>query len=266
MTQTLASSWWTLAWRRVGMRLTSAWRPRHVFVFAPPDRLNDMEATVAAFGRWCASHEGAVCTVGLSSRWLLSSVADPALAADAARLQAMQQWAHYLDLDEAALASAWVLRQVKQGGVSVVSAAPRALIDGLRAQAALHAVQLQCVGPWWAHAVQSCLPLLADVHAVGATGADTGVDQTLRLIEPGLVTCVQASRNAKGEAVLHRIWVEQGEGAPDQLGAMTLSLPSPLPSLAGAGEAARMGADGIWDHAAMRPLLTGDDMTLQVAA
>lgn len=256
MTQTLASSWWTLAWRRAGMRLRSTWRPHALFLHAPQTRTADVDAAIAAFGRWCAAHEGAACELGLSSRWLLSSVADPTLDADAARLQAMQQWTHYLDLDEAVLASDWVLRQVVQGDVSVVCAAPRVLIDGLRGQAALHAVSLNGVGPWWARAVQGWL-------ASRQPGPGDRTEHALHLVEPGLVTCALASQGTTGSAVLQRIWVEQGVSAS----AMTLTLPSP-PCATGerADERAQAKPDGIWDHAAMASLLMGHDEALQVLA
>jgi hypothetical protein len=249
-----ASPWWQTGWRRLKGRARS-WRPHTLMLLGPPDQADDWAAVAQAFALWCAEHEGQACQLGLSSRWLLTSVAPAEWDADAAYQQATQHWAHYLDLDDAALSAHWVLRQVAVPQANVLTAAPRALIDALVEQAKAHGVRLMWVGPWWARGVQTWLAALS--------ASDEGqVLRTLHLLEPGLVTHVQAHVVAGQRAHLSRVWVETRRGHEAQGEGRTVSLVGPDHQL----DALMPYHQHVWDHGLAAQVLRGLDPWQQVAA
>lgn len=245
---------WRTAWQRLRSRVQSAWRPAMpLFVFGAADKAGDWSAVLQGFASWCTLHEGQRCTVGLSGRCVLSRVAAPDLTLDEASQQALQQWAHYLDMDEASLRQDWVWRQVAAPGAHLLSAAPRGLIEGLQARAAEHGVRLEWVGPWWAQGVQAWLASLAALHADVAQ-AHTHV---LHLLEPDLVTHVEARQMPAAPAHLLRVWVEV---APDQ-GAeqamaregLVVRLPEPHLQL----DAPAPYHNHVWDHSLAATTIQG---------
>ena len=146
-TPSQSAAWLKKQWHIARGRVRSSWRPHQLYLFDRAATLTSVDAAVSAFGQWCEAHPGEVCAIGLSGRWLLSSVSQIDADHSAAYGHAVQQWSHYLDIDEAALASDWVLRQLALPHVSLLCAAPRPLIDGLREQAAMHGVRLEWIGP-----------------------------------------------------------------------------------------------------------------------
>lgn len=221
---------------RIARRLTSAWRPYVLYLQGAAGTPADVQAAVQAFAQWGAAHEGAVCRVALSSRWLLCH-ASPASAdgsprtrqdAQALHRQALQHWSHYHDLDEASLQADWVHRQVQHGDASLALAAPRALVDGLREQARAHGVQLASLLPWWVPAVQARLIAEDGAHPDEPT---SGTTQSWALIEPAWATHLSVLCLPDADAgVVQAVWGEaMEEGASPRTGAATAVLRLPLP-------------------------------------
>ncbi|MDO9237132.1 MAG: hypothetical protein Q7U28_14000 [Aquabacterium sp.] len=181
-------------------RAQYSWRPSELAVSGDADGLQ-------SFAQWCTEYEGARCVLRLSGSSVLTSVAPTGLDADAAYSQAVQQWAHYLDLDEAALQADWVLRQVTLPAVSVVCAAPRALIEALQDHASEHAIKLDWVGPAWAPAVQTWLATLRCEE-------QAEIVHRMRLPEAGWETHIEAAQLPGQAAHLTRVWVEKQGDAP----------------------------------------------------
>jgi hypothetical protein len=241
--------------QRLRRRVATSRRPHELFVHGASDAPSELSEALDAFAQWAAENAGAVCAVGLSSRWLLNSVAPADMGAEAAAQQALQQWVHYMDMDEAALQSEWVLRRAASVQVHLLTAAPRTLIDGLGERADQHGIRLEWVGPWWARGVQTWLAALQD-----QVQPDTS--HVLHLLEPGLVTHVQAEREGEGAGRLTRVWVEGGMAeAPASPGA-TISLPEPDRQFT----AALPYHQHVWDHPLVMPVLQGQSSCWQVAA
>ncbi|MGC4061263.1 MAG: hypothetical protein QM749_10635 [Aquabacterium sp.] len=252
-----ASTWLSRQWRLARGRLRTSWQPHQLYLFDRAASLTSVDAAVAAFGQWCEAHPGEVCSVGLSGRWLLSSVSQIDVDHDAAHGHAVQQWSHYLDIDEAALAADWVLRQLALPNVSLLCAAPRALIDGLREQAAAHGVRLEWIGPWWTRGVQAWLASLNDDE--GAASAQPA----FMLYEPGLLTHARAHLDDGRGAWLSEVWTEVASEAMPALtdkGGLCLT-PPPADALAGAPYERH-----IWAHAAVAGALQGRLASPEVAA
>lgn len=235
-------------WRRVKGRWASLRRVPALFLFSPSPGAEEDAQALAAFGHWCEAHQGEACRVNLSGQWLLHSV--PASGADAqsSRQQAMQQWAHYLDLDEATIERDWVVRVVHTPARGLMCAAPRAIIDGLRTHARNHGVKLEWVGPWWAYGVQAWLANLPSTVQANDT-------HTLHLIEPGLMTHVQASAMPGQAGTLQRIWSDRGPAAGKSGVAASVSIRAP--TLDDQVDAAI--SSNLWDQSVLQPLLTGMD-------
>lgn len=235
-------------------RLRTTFQPRVVYVQADPSAMEPAWAGVAqSFAAWCAAHVGERCMVGLSSHGLLHALVDADLNEQDAVAQAVQQWAHYLDMDAASLQEDWLLRRVTVGGRHLVSAAPMALIDALLDGAQAHGVRLSWVGPWWARGAQSWLRNLS-----GSGGGQPDASEatwTLEAREPGLVTRIEA-RAVPGQAPrLQRLWMEADNGASASASAVSVRLASPQQQ----GIACEAHHAHVWDQDQLRPLLQGDN-------
>lgn len=242
---------WRAAWQRLRSRVQSSWLPATtLFVYGAPDKSGEWSDVLQGFAAWCALHEGQRCRVGLSGRCVLSRVAAPELTLDEASQQALQQWTHYLDMDEASLRQDWVWRHVAAPGARLLSAAPRSLINGLQACAAEHGVGLDWVGPWWAQGVQTWL---ASLHADGAQ-AQTHV---LHLLEPGLVTHVEAQQMPAEPASLLRLWLEvvpaQASEQTVESDGLVVRLPEPNLQV----DAPTPYHDHVWDHSLASTTIQG---------
>ncbi|HEX5357276.1 MAG TPA: hypothetical protein VFW93_13740 [Aquabacterium sp.] len=236
-------------WRRIQGRWTSLRQVPALYLFAPTSGTEDMALALSAFAQWCEAHPGVRCRVGLSGCWLLHSVPGPTGDAQSAQALALQQWAHYLDLDESTLLRDWVLREVAVSKVALVCAVPRSLIEGLHEQATAHGVRLEWVGPWWAQGVQFWLAdLAADVTR------PEGI-RTLHLVEPDLVTHVQATGQPGKTASLQRIWSDRHDASRLAPGDGRVVLQAP----ASDGQANTAVQHGLWDHTALQPVLSGVD-------
>lgn len=271
---------WMVLWRRAQGRWRSALRPASLYLHAGSAAGASWAGAQAAFERWCASHEGEVCTIGLSGRWLLTSVSSDGASEADARQQAVAQWTHYLDLDEGALQAEWLFRQVAVRQAGLVCATPRGLIDALQTQASSHGVRLERVGPWWAHGLQSWLASLPTLAAGGGeadVGGEADTDdvangeafddaaslRTLQMVEPGLVTRAQAQCLQGQPPRLVRLWTEVAAAVPADVDAdangHTVSLLSPSE-----GDTLVMPAEAcLWEHAAIAPVLQGRDACWQ---
>jgi hypothetical protein len=242
-------------WRaRLLRRWQTMWRPHVLFLHRPVGVSDDVKAALDDFARWCDRHEGGTCRLALSNRWMLSSAAIPAMNTHALREETVRHWGHYHDVDEASLAAEWVYRQASSKDIALACAAPRGLIEGLLDQADQHGVQLLSVQPWWAQAMQVWL-LAKDGHPAG-----TDVFH-LQLMEPGLVIHVEAQALDDGGKRVRSIWSEPislGRRAETD-GRRGPCLVLPMPTDRGEAECA---GDGrlVWDHASLRPLLTGDGL------
>lgn len=251
------SAWLSRQWQLARGRLRTSWKPHHLYLFDRAASLTSVDAAVMAFGQWCEAHPGEVCKVGLSGRWLLSSVSQIDADHSAAYGHALQQWAHYLDIDEATLASDWVLRQLALPNVSLLCAAPRALIDGLREQASMHGVQLAWIGPWWTRGVQAWLTSLD-----GNEGY-TSPQPAFMLYEPGLLTHAHAHLDERHGASLSEVWTEAAsEAMPVIARDSGLCLtPPPADVLSGAPYERH-----IWAHGGVADVLQGRVAGSEVAA
>lgn len=267
---------WRGRWTR---QLRTAWRPHVLFLTGLADGHGvpcgegadasggtgggvsggDMPAAIAAFGQWCAEHEGAVCELALSSRWLLCSAHAPAAGGTSVREEAARQWAHYHDVDATALAEAWTCREVTRSDLALAVAAPRALIESLATQAKAHGVRITSVRPWWVRAVQTCLSIQND-------DAESTV---LRLVEPGLVTQVRTGPAQKAEGRVQAIWVEAALPGSPLAQADGIELRPPVQGLPDESDApgtrhkastprTSRTSPAIWSHQAMRPVLMGE--------
>jgi len=181
-------------------RLRGRWQVRSAVLMAPAHAPGDAEAIdagVQALSQWAQAHPGASLELGLSSRWLLCAATPDATTAEQALQLAVQQWVHYLGLDEAGLQTDWVLQPVVSPRVRLVCAVPRALLDGLHEAAAEHGVRLRAVLPWWAFGLQAVLGDAAEV-------ADAAPPSPLSWCwdEPGWRTCVQAVNTARAAGAL----------------------------------------------------------------
>lgn len=153
---TTALPWWRSAASAVQRRLRTSVRPLSVRL-VPATLAKESgalvpghEAVLAAWRQWCEGHAGSHCHVALSAHWLLGFAAAPG--------QVASSWEHYFGLGDATLAEQWRVRHiVGHGEVSVVCAAPRALVQGLQAVAREHGVKILWMGPWWAPEVQGWL-------------------------------------------------------------------------------------------------------------
>ncbi len=264
------SAWPRLAWLRARARLATLARPHVLVLLGRAHGLADAAATDAAlkaFDAWCQAHQGSACELGLSSQWLLACVAAAGETSDALREQAVQQWAHYHGLDAEQIASQWVLRELLVPQAAMLCAAPVALVDGLKDIARAHGVQLRGMVPWWVPALQAWCGQLAgqprpDDGGQGAQGRAQGNAQggvpSLTLVEPGLVTHVQADIGPQGVQIT-RIWSEAGDAtglqrAVDGVHHAVVTLPSPTDADAPAAD----WAAHLWAHASLRPVLRGD--------
>lgn len=249
------SAWFTPGYWMACLRgrLRTAFKPRVVYVQADPLAMEPAWAGVAqSFAAWCAAHVGERCVVGLSSHGLLHALVDADLNEQDAVAQAVQQWAHYLDMDAASLQADWLLRRVTVGGRHLVSAAPMALIDALLDGAQAHGVHLTWVGPWWARGAQSWL---RDLSGSGGGQPDASeATWTLEAREPGLVTRIEASAVPGRALRLQRLWMEADNGALATARAVSVRLASPQQL----GIACEAHHAHVWDQDQLRPLLQGE--------
>lgn len=236
-------------------RLLGRWQVRSAVLMAPAHAPGDAEAIdagVQALSQWAQAHPGASLELGLSSRWLLCAATPDATTAEQALQLAVQQWVHYLGLDEASLQADWVLQPVVSPRVRLVCAAPRALLDGLHEAAAEQGVRLRAVLPWWAFGLQAVLGDATEAadspDATDVTDAASVGPLSWCWDEPGWRTCVQAVNTARAAGalastpapvavsgwVVDRIWMS----APDEAAAPTESVMSltPVASLPAAPE------------------------------
>jgi len=241
-------TWLHKQWQMLLGRVRSSWQPHQLYLFDRASSFTSADAAVAAFGQWCEVHPGAVCSVGLSGRWLLNSVSQIDSDHDAAYGHALQQWSHYLDIDQAALESDWVLRQLTLPNVSLLSAAPRSLIDGLREQAATHGVRLEWVGPWWTRRVQAWLASLDE------EGAQASAQAEFVLYEPGLLTHARAHVHENHGATLSDIWTEVTSEAVPALTIQGGACLTPPPAGVILGE---LFESHIWSHGVVSDVLQG---------
>ena len=247
-------------------RLQGRWRTMRqvptVFVFGASAGVQGEELALAAFESWCAAHPGAICRVALSGRWLLHCVPTAAPDAPAPRVQAVQQWTHYLDADEASLLKDWVVREAPVSGAKHLCAAPRPLLEALQLHATAHGVQLDWVGPWWAQGVQAWLASLQP-QAEGEQAL-----RTLHLVEPGLVTHVQALASPDRSLQLQRVWADRAmpTTAADTAMVVTLPVPGPSDQASDGSPTAVSAVPAVWDHEALQATLTGRDACWREAA
>ena len=245
---TPSRTWLHKQWQMVQGRVRSGWRPHQLFLFDRASSFTSTDAAVTAFGQWCEVHPGAVCSVGLSGRWLLNSVSQIDSDHDAAYGHALQQWSHYLDIDQSALESDWVLRQLTLPNVSLLCAAPRSLIDGLREQASTHSVRLAWVGPWWTRRVQAWLASLDEA------GEPSPAQPEFMVYEPGLITHVRAHVHEAQGARLSDVWTEVTSEAVPALALKGNACLTPPPAGVALGEPFER---HIWSHGVVANVLQG---------
>lgn len=234
-------------------RLRTALQPRVLHVQAGPWASGAAwDAAAGSFAAWCAEHLGERCVIGLSSQCLLHAVVSADLSEQDAIAQAVQQWAHYMDVDAAELDEHWLLRRVTVAGQHLVSAAPMGLIEALQVAARAHGVRLAWVGPWWARGVQSWLHELG--RAQGLPPDASEATATLRAQEPGLVVHVEASVAPGQAARLQRLWVEVNERASSTHADVSVELVSPQQL----GIACQRHHAHVWDQAQLVPVLQGE--------
>ena len=206
------------------------------------------------------AHPGHACEVALSAQWLLTCVTPPHGSRQAMRQHAMNQWAHYHDIDAEALQTDWVVRQVASASAGLLCAVPQRLVTGLQHQASVHGVQLSRVQPWWAQGLQHWLGGLADAaqaaqaaqEAEPAPGDPSGLQHRLALHEPGLFLQIEATVTDEGDAVLTRMaWMPDHEAPPRPAMAEVLTLPVPDEAAVDARW------PGVWEHAALRDVVSG---------
>ncbi|WP_152606398.1 hypothetical protein [Aquabacterium sp. NJ1] len=234
-------------------QLRTALQPRVLYV-QPGSLAADApwDAVAESLAAWCTDHVGERCVIGLSSQCLLHALVSDDLSEHDAIAQAVQQWAHYMDVDAAELEANWLLRRVTVAGQHLVCAVPLGLIEALQTVARAHGVRLAWVGPWWAHGVQSWLshPGLAAGMPPDANGATV----TLVAQEPGLLVHVQASVMPRRPARLQRVWVEMNEGALTPPADVSVELVSP----AQLGITCQPHHAHVWDQPQLVPVLQGD--------
>lgn len=209
-------------------RLRVRWQVRSAVLMAPAHAPGDAEAIdagVQALSQWAQAHPGGSLELGLSSRWLLCAATPEATTAEQALQLAVQQWAHYLGLEEASLQADWVLQPVVSPRVRLVCAVPRALLEGLHEAAAEHGVRLRAVLPWWAFGLQAALDEAAQVGDAAPVGPLSWCWD-----EPGWRTCVQAVNTARTAGVpdsssvaasgwvVDRVWMSAPDGAAGPMG------------------------------------------------
>lgn len=238
------------AWQRIKGRWATLRHEPCLFLHASGIGSEGDEQALAAFGLWCEAHPGWACRIGLSSRWLLHSVSTTEMTHPAALAHATRQWAFYLDLDEAALMRDWLIRQVIVGDTVLLCASPTSLMNGLKAHAKAHGVQLNWVGPWWAQGLQACMSDMA-AKPDRAEGL-----WTLHLVEPEQVTHVEVLKRAGRQASLQRLWADRAmpQDSASQSCRVVLNHPDP--------EDVAL----VWDQEALRPLLQGADASWRFAA
>jgi hypothetical protein len=249
--------WLQGAARTVAGRVRTAWRPSVVWLGAQPLALQDTDVqdrAVVAFGQWCQAHPGHACEVALSAQWLLSCVTPPHWSREAMRQHAQNQWSHYHDVDAQALQADWLVRQVTSASAGLLCAVPQRLVTGLQHQASVHGVQLSRVQPWWAQGLQHWLAQLADAdHATEQAPGDAAEGlHRLALREPGLSLQIEATVSDARETALTRMaWMTGHEAQARHAMADVLTLPVPDDA---AGDARW---PGVWDHAALRDVVSG---------
>lgn len=167
------------------------WRS-HTLFLQPLAGQEGFEGALQAWDQWCAENAGSRCELALSSQWVMPCAGAPE--------QALPQWAHYMDLNEAVIDQSWVLRSADAPALSCI--APRALIEGLRESARQHRVSLDWVGPWWAWAVQGWLNQADAGSAVGDKV------RTLEVIEPAVVTHLRMAGSGHGRQALDQVWTQ----------------------------------------------------------
>jgi hypothetical protein len=177
------------------------------------------DAALLQWRGWCAQHSGQYASLGLSARWLLSTVQPlsgmGASARRQAQAEAVARWMHLLGEDETSWHERWVTRAVVLSGEMLVSAVPRALVDDVLAVAAHHHVVLQWIGPWWAHGLQCRLAAERAAPSLALGGAST---RALVMREPGWAVHAQVQRG-----VLSQLWAEPDRGeAPDGVSCVRL--------------------------------------------
>jgi hypothetical protein len=153
-------------WRRV----CTHWRPRLMRVGVGCTTVDEALAQVQAE---FAAQAGAVYELGVASRWVQAQALSPALSPAEGWQQALHTWLTVLELDESQLADEWVVRQVHAapGGAQLhlVTAMPRALVEGVQSLAAQHHVRIDRMGPWWGLELAQALPAQTSAPAEEAS-------------------------------------------------------------------------------------------------
>lgn len=153
----------TQYWRAISptlwRRARTHWRPRHLRVGVGCTTVDEALAQLQAE---FAAYAGAVYELGVASRWVQAQALSPALSPTEGWQHALQTWLTVLELDEPQLADEWVVRQVHAapGGAQLhlVTAMPRALVEGVQRLAAQHHVRIDRMGPWWGPEMAQALP------------------------------------------------------------------------------------------------------------
>jgi hypothetical protein len=145
--------------RALMRRLRTHWRPHAMLVGAGSLTVDEaLQAVAEQFAR----HAGAAYELTVASRWVQAQAVPPQLTEADGWQQALSNWMTVLELDEARLADDWVVRQARTAQLHVITAMPRALVDGVVALAREHHVRVDRMGPWWGAALDEWL------HQAGA--------------------------------------------------------------------------------------------------
>jgi hypothetical protein len=166
----------TLHWRAIAptlwRRVCTHWRPRHWRVGVGCTTVDEALAQVQTE---FAAQAGAVYELGVASRWVQAQALSPALSPDEGWQHALHTWLTVLELDEPQLADEWVVRQVHAAPAGaqlhLVTAMPRALVEGVQRLAAQHQVRIDRMGPWWGPEMAQALPALALVPAEASSAS-----------------------------------------------------------------------------------------------
>lgn len=215
--------WWrdVAAWRR---RLRTLWRPEVAVLPVPAMGLGDAASaasvarSVAAFRAWAQRHAGASVELSLSGSGLLCCATPEARAPDEADEQACAQWMHYLGLTPEQLDADWARVAVVRPGVRLVWAVPRALAEGVMAEAEAHGVRLRSLQPWWG---RDLLARSAMPAATSNSAQPDGAVSSWTWSEPDAHVQALAQRD-EGPWRLQQLWMDHGAPPPDAVQALSL--------------------------------------------
>lgn len=183
--------------RQCVRRVRTHWRPQALLIGAGSPTV---EAALAPVAVHFARYAGAAFELSVSSRWVQAQAVPPQLSAAEGWQQALSNWLTVLELDESRLADDWVVRQARTPRLQVVTAMPRALVDGVRALAREHHVRIDRMGPWWGTALDQWLAQDLD-GAVAQQAFDDGdwVTHARRDASVGSLTALWSEPQAVAE-------------------------------------------------------------------